>query len=134
MTKELETPPEGEPTVRTFPTHADTNFDGDVFGGWLLSQMDVAGASVAYKHAGGRVVTIAVNGMTFHKPVFVGDEVSLYAKIAKVGTTSMTVEVEAWRRSRTGVYAEKVTSATYVFVAVDEQRKPRPVQPLPRPA
>jgi len=104
---------------------ADTNPAGDIFGGWLMSQMDLAGANAAVRRARGRCVTVAVDGMVFHEPVYVGDEVSLYAGILRVGKTSMTVRIEAWRRSRTDEAKHKVTEATFTFVAVDEDRKPR---------
>ena len=118
-------PPEGEPVIRAIAMPADTNPAGDIFGGWLMSQMDLAGANAAVRRARGRCVTVAVDGMVFHEPVFVGDEVSLYAGILRVGKTSMTVRIEAWRRSRTDEAKHKVTEATFTFVAVDENRKPR---------
>jgi acyl-CoA thioesterase YciA len=118
-------PPEGEPVIRAIAMPADTNPAGDIFGGWLMSQMDLAGANAAVRRARGRCVTVAVDGMVFHEPVYVGDEVSLYAGILRVGKTSMTVRIEAWRRSRTDEATYKVTEATFTFVAVDEDRKPR---------
>jgi acyl-CoA thioesterase YciA len=108
---------------------ADTNPNGDIFGGWLMSQMDLAGANLAMRRARGRVVTVAVDSMTFHRPVAVGDEVSLYARIVGTGRTSMRIFVEAWRRHRDGDAAFKVTEATFVFVAIGEDRRPRPVPP-----
>ena len=118
-------PPEGEPLIRAIAMPADTNPAGDIFGGWLMSQMDLAGANAAVRRARGRCVTVAVDGMVFHEPVYVGDEVSLYAVVVRVGKTSMTVRIEAWRRSRTAEDKYKVTEATFTFVAVDEDRKPR---------
>ena len=94
-----------------------------------MSQMDLAGANAAVRRARGRCATVAVDGMVFHEPVFVGDEVSLYAAILRIGKTSMTIRVEAWRRSRTEEIRHKVTEATFTFVAVDESRKPRLVPP-----
>src|SRR6202171_5795784 len=91
----------GEPALRAIAMPADTNPSGDIFGGWLMAQMDLAGANAAVRRARGRCATVAVDGMIFHEPVFVGDEVSLYAGISRVGKTSMTIRVEAWRRSRT---------------------------------
>jgi acyl-CoA thioesterase YciA len=121
--------PAGEPLIRAIAMPADANPSGDIFGGWLMSQMDLAAANAASRRCRGRCATVAVDGMIFHQPVFVGDEVSLYANIVKVGRTSMTVRVEAWRRSRTDEVRNKVTEATFTFVATDEDRKPRPVPP-----
>ena len=122
-------PPESEPMIRAIAMPADANPSGDIFGGWLMSQMDLAAANAASRRSRGRCVTVAVDGMVFHEPVFIGDEVSLYCMISRVGRTSMTVRVEAWRRSRTGDTRSKVTEGTFTFVAVDENRKPRPVPP-----
>ena len=103
------------------------NAHGDIFGGWLLSQMDLAGSAVAVRRANGRVVTVAVTAMSFQRPVFVGDEVSCYAKILKVGRTSITVKVEAFaRRGRSGKQIQ-VTEGVFTYVAVDAESKPRPV-------
>ena len=118
-------PPEGEPVIRAIAMPADTNPAGDIFGGWLMSQMDLAGANAAVRRSRGRCVTVAVDGMVFHEPVYVGDEVSLYAGILRVGKTSISIRIEAWRRSRTDEAKHKVTEATFTFVAVDEDRKPR---------
>ena len=106
---------------------AAANPYGDIFGGWLMAQMDLAAGSVASHHAQGRAVTIAVDAMKFHAPVIVGDEVSVYAALVAVGNTSMTIEVEAWRRGRHVDESCKVTQARFVFVATDAQRRPRPV-------
>ena len=106
---------------------ADTNPSGDIFGGWLMSMMDLAAGNIAARVSRGRVATIAVDGMVFLTPVQVGDEVSVYAKILSVGRTSMKIHVEAWaRRFRTMIH-EKVTDATFTFVAIDEEGRPRPV-------
>ena len=121
-------PPDGAPVVRVIAMPADTNPYGDIFGGWLMSQMDLAASSVASRHAGGRAVTIAVEGMAFHRPVFVGDEVSVFARLIKVGRTSMRVQVEAWARDRHSEEANKVTQAEFAFVAVGQDRRPRPVR------
>jgi acyl-CoA thioesterase YciA len=121
-------PPEGEPMIRAIAMPADANPSGDIFGGWLMSQMDLAGANAASRRSCGRCVTVAVDGMVFHEPVFIGDEVSLYCKVIRVGKTSMTIRVEAWRRSRTCDTRNKVTEAIFTYVAVDENRKPRPVE------
>lgn len=106
---------------------ADTNVYGDVFGGWLLSWMDNAAGLAAARHSHGRAVTVAMDGMQFHEPVKVGDEVSVYAEIAGIGRTSMTIAVEAWRRPRHEEEARKVTQARFTFVAIDDNGKPRPV-------
>ncbi|HEX6563852.1 MAG TPA: acyl-CoA thioesterase [Chthoniobacterales bacterium] len=125
--KDSTQPPEGEPMIRAIAMPADANPSGDIFGGWLMSQMDLAGANAASRRSCGRCVTVAVDGMVFHEPVFVGDEVSLYCNVIRVGKTSMTIRVEAWRRSRTCDTRHKVTEAIFTYVAVDENRKPRPV-------
>src|SRR6204780_2077596 len=90
-TAAVEVPPDTDPAIRTIAMPADTNPHGDIFGGWLLCQMDLAGSTVATRHAGGRVVTVAITAMSFHRPVMVGDEVSCYASVEKVGTTSITI-------------------------------------------
>jgi len=121
--------PEGEPLIRAIAMPADANPSGDIFGGWLMSQMDLAAANAASRRCRGRCATVAVDGMIFHEPVFIGDEVSLYCNILRVGRTSMTIRVDAWRRSRTEVARHKVTEAVFTFVATDDDRKPRPVPP-----
>ena len=120
-------PPEEEPALRTIAMPEDTNAEGDIFGGWLLSQMDLSGASVATRRADARVVTVGIESMTFHKPVFVGDELSCYASVRKLGRTSLTVDIEAWvRRSRRDEFI-LVTEGLFTYVAVDDDRNPRPV-------
>lgn len=122
-------PPRSEdgPALRTIAMPADTNPNGDIFGGWLLSQMDLAGATVAVQAAKGRVATVGIEAMTFHLPVFVGDEVSCYATIRRIGRTSITVHIETWvRRSRTGEQV-RVTEGTFTYVAIGPDQKPRPV-------
>jgi acyl-CoA thioesterase YciA len=121
-------PPEGPPAIRVNAMPADANAYGDIFGGWLMGQMDMAAGLVAARRAKGRAVTIAMDGMQFHAPVFVGDEVSVYARLVKVGRTSMQIAVEAWRRDRHGEAMEKVTEAVFTFVAIDEARRPRAVE------
>ena len=125
-----EDPFEGrEPAVRTIAMPADTNPSGDIFGGWLMAQMDLAAGSVALLRAKGRVVTVAVDAMAFHKPVFVGDLVTCFADIRRIGRTSLTIEVETIvLRHETGETL-KVTEATFTFVAVDDKGRPRPVPP-----
>jgi acyl-CoA thioesterase YciA len=121
------TMPDTQPAIRVTALPADANAYGDIFGGWLMGQMDLAAGSVASRHARGRAVTVAVEGITFHRPVFVGDEVSVFARLAEVGRTSMRVEVEAWARDRHGEDLRKVTQAVFSFVAVGPDRRPRPV-------
>ena len=128
-----ETPPDlphGELTVRLIAMPADTNANGDIFGGWVLSQMDQAGGIAAVERAKGRVVTIAVEAMTFIRPVKVGDVLCVYTQIDKVGRSSMKVHIEAWARRFSSHVREKVTDAIFTMVAVDDQGKPRPVPPL----
>ena len=122
-----ELPPDRQPAIRVTAMPADANAYGDIFGGWLMSLMDSAAGLVAARHAHGRAVTIAVEGMKFHAPVAVGDEVSVYADLVAVGRTSMTIEVEAWRRGRHVEEQCRVTQAKFVFVAIDEDRRPRPI-------
>ncbi len=120
-----QTPPEAEPVIRTIAMPADTNPSGDIFGGWLMAQMDLAAGNLAGRIARGRSATVAVDGMAFLKPVKVGDEVSLYAHLEGTGRTSMRIHVEAWRRPRYGTESEKVTDATFTFVALDEAGRSR---------
>lgn len=119
--------PHGELTVRLVAMPADTNANGDIFGGWVLSQMDQAGGIAGVERAQGRVVTIAIDAMTFLRPVKVGDVLSVYTSVDHVGRTSMKIHIEAWaRRFRTHI-REKVTDAYFTFVAIDEAGRPRPV-------
>lgn len=120
-------PPASEPVIRTIAMPADTNPSGDIFGGWLMAQMDLAAGNLAARLARGRSATIAVEGMTFLKPVKVGDEVSLYADLEGMGRTSMRIHVEAWRRDRYGSESIKVTDASFTFVALDAEGRPRPI-------
>lgn len=119
--------PRGELAIRTLAMPKDTNAAGDIFGGWLMSQLDVAGATVAMRRAQGRVVTVAVEAMSFIKPVFVGDALSCYGSVVRVGRTSVRVRVEAWARRGRGTVEEKVTEGEFTYVAVDEERRPRAV-------
>src|ERR1700742_3068201 len=112
------------PMIRTIAMPADTNPEGDIFGGWLMSQMDLAGATLAFDLAKGRCATIAVSEITFINPVFVGDEVSMYAELVNVGRTSIRVAVEAWRRRRDASEPQQVTKGVFVYVAIDENRQP----------
>ena len=120
--------PSTMPTLRVMPMPSDANIHGDVFGGWIMAQVDVAGSLPAVKRANGRVATIAVNSFVFKNPVLVGDLLSFYAKIVKVGTTSVTVFVEVFaERNRLDAEVVKVTEATLTYVATDDNRKPRPL-------
>ena len=133
VVKEL-TEDRGEPAVRTLAMPADTNPSGDIFGGWVLAQMDLAAGIVAAQRAQGRVATVALDGMTFHRPVYVGDLVSCYARVSRVGRTSIAVQVETYvLRRRTGDEV-KVTEGRFTLVALDEQGRPRPVSPEPQAA
>lgn len=125
--------PDGAPTLRIVPMPKDTNAAGDVFGGWIMSWVDVAGAIVASRRAHGRVVTVAVNAFQFRQPVYMMDVVSFYAEVQRVGTTSITVDIavyaeRGWRSPVPGE-AVKVTEAVLTYVAIDEQRRKRPVPP-----
>ena len=122
--------PQGELTVRLIAMPADTNANGDIFGGWVLSQMDQAGGIAAVERAQGRVVTIAVEAMTFIRPVKVGDVLCVYTSVEKVGRTSMKIHIEAWARRFRTHSREKVTVASFTFVAIDDDGRPRPVPPL----
>ena len=115
-------------TLRTIPMPSDTNANGDIFGGWLLSQMDLAGAVVAVQRAKNKVATVGVNAMSFHKPVYVGDVVSFYCEIERVGRTSITVKIESWARRRLSEEDVKVTEGVYTYVAIDENGKSMPVE------
>lgn len=120
--------PHREPTLRVAAMPSDANYTGDIFGGWLMGQVDIAGSIPAVHRARGRVVTIAVNSFMFKQPIFVGDIVSFYAQIVKVGRTSITVNVEVYvQRDPENPTCLKVTEATLTYVAVGEDRKPRAV-------
>ena len=115
------------PAMRVVAMPADANPYGDIFGGWLLTLMDNAAGLTAARRARGRAVTVAMDGMQFYQPVKMGDEVSVYTEIERIGRTSITIAVEAWRRDRHGEEEIKVTQAKFTFVAIDEDRRPRPV-------
>ena len=121
--------PEGrEPALRVVPMPADANPSGDIFGGWIMSQVDIAGSIPARLKAKGRIATVAVNSFVFKQAVLIGDLVSFYAHIARVGRTSITVNVEVYaQRGTEGEVTVKVTEATLTYVAVDAQRRPRPI-------
>jgi acyl-CoA thioesterase YciA len=120
-------PPREQPAIRVTAMPADANFYGDIFGGWLMSMMDLAAGNVASRRSAGRAVTVAIDAVAFHHPVHVGDEVSVFAKVVSVGRSSMKIAVEAWQRDRDSERSAKVTEASFTFVAIDEDRKPRPV-------
>ena len=125
-------PADRQPTLRVMPYPSDTNTAGDIFGGWIMSQVDIAGAIEAVRGARGRVATVAVNAFEFHKPVFVGDVVSFYAEVVRVGNTSLTVDVNVFAQrgwQDKSIFGEcvKVTEAQLTYVAIGENRKPRPV-------
>ncbi len=115
------------PTLRVIPMLPDSNPNGDIFGGWILSQMDLAGASRAHQYVRGRIVTVGLDAISFHKPVFLGDQVSFYTKVFKTGTTSITIKVESWAMRHTSQKAYeyiKVTEGLYTYVHIDQNRKP----------
>ena len=122
-----ESPSTREPALRAIAMPADANARGDIFGGWILAQMDLAGGSAAMRRANGRVATVGIASMSFVRPVFVGDEVSAYATVTKIGRTSITVAIEVWARRFAGEETVKVTEGVFTYVAIDADRKPRPV-------
>jgi acyl-CoA thioesterase YciA len=119
--------PGSEPSLRAIAMPADTNPHGDIFGGWLLCQMDLAGTVTATRHAGGRVVTVAITAMTFHRPVMVGDEVSCFCSVEKTGHTSITIKVESWVRRGIGNEQIKVTEGVFTYVRVGTDGRPQPI-------
>ena len=122
-------PKDKHASLRSIAMPADANPSGDIFGGWIMSQMDIAGGSYARYIAETRVVTVAVEAMTFHLPVYIGDEVSCYCKTVKIGRTSISVHIEAWaRRNRLITEHIKVTEAVYTYVAMNNERKPIPIK------
>jgi len=116
-----------EPIVRTVPHPSDMNGNGDIFGGWVLAQMDIAGGVLASRLAKGRVATVAITAMTFVQPIKVGDMVSIYGHVARIGRSSITIDLETVVQRRHDTTDIQVTHGTFVFVAIDEQGKPRPV-------
>ncbi len=115
------------PSLRTIAMPADANANGDIFGGWMLAQMDMAGSIIATQTAKTRVATIGIEAMSFQKPVFIGDEVSCYCRIDRIGRTSITIHIESWARGRLADSAEKVTEGKFTYVAIDASRKPTPI-------
>lgn len=123
--------PARQPAIRTIAMPADTNPAGDIFGGWLMAQMDLAAGNVAARRARGRCATVAVERIAFHEPVKVGDEVTVHAELIGIGRTSMRFRVSAWRRPRDSEVSRKVTEAEFTFVALDGNGRPRPVPAEP---
>ncbi len=121
--------PRGELAVRTIAMPADTNANGDIFGGWVMSRMDQAGGIAGVGRSKGRVVTVAVDAMTFIRPVKVGDVLCVYTEVEKIGRTSMKIHIEAWAERFITHEREKVTDATFTFVAIDENGRPRAIPP-----
>lgn len=126
--------PRGEIALQTIAMPADTNWNGDIFGGWLVSQMDLAGAVAARRRAHGRITTIAIDTMVFHEPVHIGDVLSCYAEILRVGNTSLRIHIEVWETTDLCRLPRKVTEGQFTYVAIDEQGKPRPLPPEACPA
>jgi len=131
MNNQIVTLPQREPTIRVAAMPSDANYSGDMFGGWIMGQVDIAGSIPALHRAKGRVVTVAVNSFVFKEPIYMGDIVSFYATILKVGRTSITVDVEVYaQRDPAKPICVKVTEATLTYVAVGDDRKPRVVSPI----
>lgn len=126
----MQLPEHRDPVLRVQPMPADSNMYGDIFGGYIMAQVDIAGGIAAHRRARGKVATIAVNAFTFKQPVFVGDLLSFYADVVRVGRTSITVDVEVYaQRNFDAIEVVKVTEATLTYVATDAERRPRPVPP-----
>ncbi len=121
--------PRGELAVRTIAMPADTNANGDIFGGWVMSQMDLAGGIAGVERAQGRVVTVKVDAMTFIAPMRVGDVLEIYSQVESIGRTSMKIHLEAWAQRFRTHRRDKVTDATFTFVAVGDDGRPRPIPP-----
>jgi acyl-CoA thioesterase YciA len=127
MTEKIGTGPSGELCIRTLAMPADTNANGDIFGGWLLSQMDVGGGVFAVKVAKSRTVTVAIEAMNFRKAVYVGDLVSVYANLVRVGRTSLTVHLEAWAHRRKETHPFLVTDGNFTYVSIDDHGRPQAI-------
>ena len=123
-----ETEPSGDLCIRTLAMPADTNANGDIFGGWLLGQMDVGGGVFASKVAKSRTVTVAIEAMSFRKAVYVGDLVSVYGKLVRVGRTSVTVRLEAWAMRRREMQSILVTEGNFTYVSIDDHGRPQPIK------
>ncbi|TPQ37423.1 acyl-CoA thioesterase [Bradyrhizobium guangdongense] len=126
--KDTDTEPHGDLCIRTLAMPADTNANGDIFGGWLLSQMDVGGGVFASKIAKSRTVTVAIDAMNFRKAVYVGDLVSVYATLVRTGRTSMTVHLEAWALRRRETQPILVTDGNFTYVSIDDEGKPQVIK------
>lgn len=127
MSDNASTPPKGNLSLQTIAMPADTNWNGDIFGGWLMAQMDLAGAVAARKRAHGRITTVAVESMVFHHPVSIGDVISCYTTIERIGTTSMKIRIEVWETADPCQPTVKLTEGVFTYVAIDEKGRPRPV-------
>ncbi|MEA2891182.1 MAG: acyl-CoA thioesterase YciA [Bradyrhizobium sp.] len=127
-TLSAETEPSGDLCIRTMAMPADTNANGDIFGGWLLSQMDVGGGIFASKIAESRTVTVAIEAMSFRKAVYVGDLVSVYGNLVRTGRTSVTVHLEAWAIRRRGMQPILVTDGNFTYVSIDDHGRPQPIK------
>jgi acyl-CoA thioesterase YciA len=125
--------PVGVPMIRTIAMPADSNAHGDIFGGWLMSQMDLAGGNLAARVSHGRCVTVSVDAMSFIRPVKIGDEVSVHCELISKGRTSMKILVEAWRRARITEEESRVTKAVFTFVAIDAEGHPRVIDEPDKP-
>ncbi|MBT5496060.1 MAG: acyl-CoA thioesterase [Alphaproteobacteria bacterium] len=123
-------PPEIEPAIRAIAMPADANGNGDIFGGWIMSQMDLAGGSVASVQARGRVATVGVKEIAFHVPVAIGDEVSCYAELTRRGNTSVTTNIEVWARRRNFDIQVKVTEGEFTYVAINDDGTPKSLPPM----
>ncbi len=119
--------PHGQLAIQTIAMPSNANANGDIFGGWLLSQMDLASGVLAAQRAKSRVTTVALDAMVFHKPVFIGDVISCYGEILRIGRTSMRIRIEVWKRSRQFEKSIKVTEGIFTYVAIDENGRPHPV-------
>jgi acyl-CoA thioesterase YciA len=122
-----ETEPSGDVCIRTLAMPADANQNGDIFGGWLLSQMDLGGGVFASKIAKSRTVTVAIEAMNFRKPVFVGDLVSVHSALVRIGRTSITVHLEAWVLRRKEMHSILVTDGNFTYVSIDDSGRPQPI-------
>ncbi len=129
MTEVIETP-RGDLALRISAMPADTNANGDIFGGWVMSRMDQAGGIAGVERARGRVVTVKVDTMTFIRPVKVGDVLCVYTEVESIGRTSMKIHIEAWAQRFQTITRDKVTDATFTFVAIDDSGKPRVIPEL----
>lgn len=119
--------PTGQLTIQTIAMPADANANGDIFGGWIVSQMDLAGSVLAKQTSRGRTATVAINSMEFHQPVHIGDLVCCYADLQRIGNSSMTIKIEVWTISGETLIRQHVTEGIFIYVAIDNQGKPRPI-------